>query len=115
MTRRLDVRLLAAAALVVLVAATVASATTRPAVRLAKNRPVTVQGVGFRANEAVRVRVTMDLTSLASAVRADATGRFTARFKAVYRPCASSLVIVARGARSGVVYGRVPIAECAVP
>jgi hypothetical protein len=113
MRRRALSALLAAVAL----AAPVASpGATRPALRIVRDLPLTLQGSGFRRGEPVRITVQMGERRLFAPTRAGAAGAFTVRFAGVrLNHCATPLTIVARGTRSGVVPAKIPIRECAAP
>ena len=58
----------------------------------------------------------MNATRIVRYTRAAAYGRFTVRFRGVrLNYCATPLVIVARGTRTGAVYARLPNPVCAPP
>jgi hypothetical protein len=86
----------------------------RPALKLAKASPLTVQGTGFRASE--RVRVTVVATrAYVRTTHTTRAGRFTARFAdvdAAFDRCGNGLLITARGALGDVARLKLPQPEC---
>lgn len=72
--------LLAAIAMAVMATAAVAATSARPTLRLVDRAPVTVSGRGFEAQEAVRVRLTVEGRTAMRRVVASPAGAFRARF-----------------------------------
>ena len=90
-----------------------ASSALRPALVVRDDLPLTLHGSGFRAQEAVRVRVVMNDRKWIRNLRASEAGSFTVRLagvRLIY--CAVPLVITARGAVSGTVSPNFPPRRC---
>jgi hypothetical protein len=72
----------------------------KPVLRPASLRPLTLQGLHFRAGESVRVTVGFDGTTRSANRRANALGAFTATFPVVrVDRCSGELVVKASGGR----------------
>jgi hypothetical protein len=105
---------LVTAAFLALTVAAAGSSAPRPALVVRDDLPLTLQGSGFRAQEAVRVTVVMNERRWVRNVHAGLAGGFTVRFAGVrLLYCAVPLVITARGARSGTVSPKFPPRRCA--
>jgi hypothetical protein len=77
--------------------------TASPSVRLVSMAPLTLRGAGFRADERVRVTLTVRVRHASRIVRADGLGRFIyrpAKLVAV-DPCTGTIVVRAVGLSSG--------------
>ena len=104
--------LLAASFLTFALAGTASSA-TRTALVIRDDLPLTLHGSGFRAQEAVRVKVVMNEHRWVRNVRAGLAGGFTVKFAGVrLLYCAVPLVITARGPVSGTVSPKLPPRRC---
>jgi hypothetical protein len=115
-TPSMSIRSLAALTGVLLVTAPFAAAATKPALRITSDAPTTVSGTGFHPGEAVRVTVTMGEQKWQKATQAGARGSFAVRWKSVrLNYCATPLAVSARGAKTGTVYAKIPMRECASP
>jgi hypothetical protein len=100
----------------VLAAPGVTSATTKPALRVTRDLPLTLVGTGFRPAESARITIVDGRLRVVRTVRATKRGSFTLRLPGVrLNYCAQPLSIVARGARSGLVRFVPPMRECAAP
>lgn len=115
-TPSMSIRSLAALTGVLLGAAPFAAAATKPALRITSDAPIAVSGAGFRPSEAIRVTVTMAGQKWQKATRAGARGSFSVAWKSVrLNYCASPLAVSASGAKTGTVYAKIPMRECASP
>jgi hypothetical protein len=102
------------ATFVALAVAGAASSAPRPALVIRDDLPLTLHGSGFRAQEAVRVKVVMNEHRWVRNVRAGVAGGFTVKLAGVrLLYCAVPLVITARGAESGTVSPQLPPRRCA--
>jgi hypothetical protein len=105
-----------AAFLVFAVAATAASASVRPSLRLLASNPVVVAGRGFEPLEHVIVKVRTDDALLLRRVRATRAGRFRLVFATLLRdPCASSLSVLAVGRGGSRAVLRLGLRACPFP
>jgi chitodextrinase len=112
----MSIRSLAALTAVLLITAPLAAAATKPALRITSDAPATVSGTGFRPGEAIRVTVTMGAQEWRKTTRAGARGSFAVGWKSVrLNYCASPFAVSARGAKTGTVYAKIPVRECASP
>jgi hypothetical protein len=64
----------------------------KPALKLAKSYPLTVQGMNFRPGENVRLTVSSQLKRTKSVI-ASRTGTFLVRFQDAYHRCAGMMAI----------------------
>ena len=107
---------LIAASFLIFALAGTASSATRAALVIRDDLPLTLHGSGFRAHEAVRVKVVMNDRRWVRDVHAGAAGGFTVKFAGVrLLYCAVPLVITARGAASGTVSPKLPPRSCPPP
>jgi hypothetical protein len=84
--------------------------------RLVKDLPLTLSGSAFKSAELVTVTVQVNDRKLARTTRSSARGAFSVAFAGVrFDPCKSKLVVSARGRRTGMVYLKLPLRECAAP
>jgi hypothetical protein len=93
-------RLIAVVVLLSLVLAGLASAQTKPTLRLVRDTPLTLRGSGFRSGEIVRLTLLRaGKGRVDRSIRAGAAGTFTARFPLLVatQPC-RSLTVRAVGA-----------------
>jgi hypothetical protein len=90
---------LSLAVLAALVVAGLASASTRPSLRVLRTDPITVRGTHFRARERVRVTLRYATTRKTRTVRTSSTGAFTAALDtpATLDPCTDGFSVVAVG------------------
>ena len=117
-TLRMSTRAIAAAAVALTITAPLAgaAAATAPSLRIMSNAPLTLRGTGFRPQEAVQITITNGSHVWRRATRAGLGGGFVSRWSSVtLNYCASPLVISARGAKTGMVYARIPVRDCAAP
>lgn len=100
----------------VLAAAAAGNASLRPRLTILRADPATVQGRYFHPGESIRVRLVMDDRVWARSTRAGTAGGFVVSFAGVrLRYCAVPLSISAHGSRTGTVYAKVPVPQCAAP
>jgi len=104
---------LAAAALA---APAVGGGTSKPSLRVTRALPMTIRGADFRVGDSVRVTVVMGTRRFVQQARAGSAGGFTVTWPGVrLNWCAMPLAIDARGARTGKVAARIPVAQCPPP
>jgi hypothetical protein len=110
--KALGVALLAALAL-----AGLASASTRPSLRVLRLDPLTVRGTHFRAGERVRVTLRYAETRKTRRVRVSSAGTFTTAFDTTTQldPCTSGFSVVAVGASGERAVVKVVPHECPPP
>jgi hypothetical protein len=74
-----------------------------PSLRMLDVAPLTLQGSGFRAREAVSVRLSVRTLAETRTLRSDAGGRFVFRHGGLIAvdPCRGTIVVSAVGAASG--------------
>jgi hypothetical protein len=93
-----------------------AAAATTPSLRITSDVPLTLRGSGFRAQEAVRITMRNGDHEWRKATRAGPAGTFVVRWYGVRLDyCTSPLTISAQGARTGIVYAKIPVRDCAAP
>ena len=111
----LGVVVLAVLGVVALAAATPASASAAK-LRLVEDLPLTLKGSAFKSAELVTVTVRVNDRKLIRTARTSAAGAFSVAFTGVrFDPCKSTLSVVARGRRTGIVRLAMPRRECAAP
>ncbi len=97
-------------------AAAAPAAASAAKLRLAADLPLTVKGTAFKPREVVTVTIQTNERQWIRTARATTAGGFAVALPGVrYDPCRSSVTIVARGRKSGLVRLRVPLRECAAP
>jgi hypothetical protein len=93
-----------------------AAAATTPSLRISSDAPLTLRGSGFRAQEAVRITVRNGDHAWRKDTHAGPAGAFVVRWYSVRLDyCTSPLTISARGAKTGTVYAKIPVRDCAAP
>ena len=95
-------------------AAPTAAVSTRPALQLTADSPLTFSGVGFRANEHVRVVVVAGSRAVRRAT-AGARGRFVVRFRGLSADSCRGLTATAIGDRGSRAGFKRPPGDCPAP
>jgi hypothetical protein len=107
-------RLVALLAALAAAVAPVGFAGSHPSLRVVAQSPLRIAGAGFAAGEALRVTATAGDRSWHKALAAGPRGGFVTTWQdARWDPCATPLVLFARGAKSGAVTVKLPLRECA--
>ena len=83
--------------------------------RLLDSSPVKVRGVGFRANERVRVKASLEAQARSKVVYASRTGTFTATFTALTAPDPCTVEVIAIRSSGGRVFLKLAERMCPPP
>jgi hypothetical protein len=101
-------------------AATLASSTATPALRVVDRSPLTIYGTGFKPRERIVVAALEGpgLDSRATArvkILAGKRGRFRAQLQATFDPCTGPAFIRATGLKGSIVVLKLALRECPGP